>query len=185
MEQQLVYLHTEKNLEETEQILKNQGFEIIYKSMDDEIDFYNLTEHEKISWINAFKDDLKKQIIDLQQDDKDLEKHVDPKEFISKKFVNVFNFIQNDNKFQTNEKFEIIVNEMRLIDDQYNIIKNWLDCLIFIDHNALGYSELRCSRLIAKRGSEKISYMAFLNDPILTLQSQNATNLKSTLEKKF
>jgi len=185
MQQKLVYLHTEKNLEETEQILKNKGFEIIYKSMDDEIDFYNLAEHEKISWINAFKDDLKKQIIDLQQDDKDLEKYVDPKEFISKKFVDVFNFIQNDNKFQTNEKFEIIVNEMKLIDDQYNKIKNWLDYLIFIDHNAIGYRELRCSRLIAKKGSEKVIYMAFLNDPILTLEGQNSINLKSSLEKQF
>jgi len=67
MQQQCVYFHTGKNTEETAKILKQQGWEIIYKSNNDDIDFNTLTEEEQISWLLVYKERIKSQILYLEK----------------------------------------------------------------------------------------------------------------------
>ena len=70
MQQQCVYFHTGKNTDETAEILKKQGWEIIYKSHTDDIDFNTLTEEERISWLVVYEERIKEQIRFLQKHDR-------------------------------------------------------------------------------------------------------------------
>src|SRR3989304_2046093 len=66
MEQKLVYLHTDKNLEEAKQILEPEEMEILLKTDTMYIDFSDMTEEEQSSWIKLMRDDLEDAVDDLE-----------------------------------------------------------------------------------------------------------------------
>src|SRR3972149_7539327 len=66
MEQKLVYLHTDKNLEEAKQILEQEEMEILLKTDTMYINFSDMTEEEQSSWIKLMRDDLEDAVDDLE-----------------------------------------------------------------------------------------------------------------------
>ena len=181
MKQQCIYLHTTKDLAETETILKNEGMQIVFQSDDAEIKFSDMTEEEKISWLKSMHEDLDVQIIDMESNRTAFQLEIN---FIEKKFVDVVNLLKDDNYSNVDEKYKKIVKEMSEIDQHYYKTGDWRNC-VTIDHGIIRQSKLRCSCLIAKTGTDVVRYLSFLNDPILTITGKNATNLKSSLEGKF
>jgi len=181
MQQKLAYLHTTKDLAETETILKNEGMQIVFQSDDAEIKFSDMTEGEKISWLKSMQEDLEGQISDMKLN---REAYEIGKNFIEKKFADVLNLVKDDNYSNVDEKYKKIVNGMREIDQHYYKMGDWRNC-VTIDHDLIRQSKLRCSCLIAKTGTDVVRYLSFLNDPILSITGPNATNLKLSLKEKF
>jgi len=66
MKQQCTYLHTTKQLNEAEDILKREGMQIVFQSDDADIKFSDMTEEEKISWLKSIQEDLDMQIKDME-----------------------------------------------------------------------------------------------------------------------
>ena len=181
MEQQCIYLHTTKDLAQTEEILKKRGMEIVFKSEDADIKFSDMTEEEKISWIKSMQEDLIIQISDMESMRKVFEIGINS---IEKKFADVLNLVKDDNHYNIDEKFKKLVKEMGEIDQHYYKMGDWKNC-VTIDHGLFRSSRLRCSCLVAKTESGVVRYLSFLNDPILTITGKNAKNLKSSMEKQF
>jgi len=101
MKQQCIYLHTTKDLAETETILKNEGMQIVFQSDDAEIKFSDMIEEEKISWLKSMQDDLDGQISDMELNRKNYQIGIN---FIEKKFVDVLNLLKDDNYSNVDEK---------------------------------------------------------------------------------
>jgi len=181
MKQQCIYLHTTKDLAETEEILKNEGMQIVFQSDDAEIKFSDMIEEEKIGWLKSMQEDLDGQISDMELNRKAYQLGIN---FIEKKFVDVLNLLKDDNYSNVDEKCKKIVEEMSEIDQHYYKMGDW-KCCVTIDHGIIRQSKIRCSCLIAKTGTDVVRYLSFLNDPILSITGPHATNLKSSLEKKF
>jgi len=181
MKQQCIYLHTTKDLAETETILKNEGMQIVFQSDDAEIKFSDMIEEEKISWLKSMQEDLDGQISDMELNRKAYQLGIN---FIEKKFVDVLNLLKDDNYSNVDEKCKKIVEEMSEIDQHYYKMGDWKSC-VTIDHGIIRQSKIRCSILIAKTGTDVVRYLSFLNDPILSITGPHATNLKSSLEKNF
>jgi len=181
MKQQCIYLHTTKDLAETEEILKNAGMQIVFQSDDADIKFSDMTEEEKISWLKSIQEDLDMQIKDMELN---REAYEIGKNFIEKKFADVLNLVKDDNYSNVDEKYKKIVNGMREIDQHYYKMGDWRNC-VTLDHGLIRQSKLRCSCLIAKTETDVVRYLSFLNDPILSITGPNATNLKSSLKEKF
>jgi len=181
MEQKLVYLHTSKQLSETEEILKNQGMQILFKSEDAEIKFSDMTEEEKSSWLKSMEADIQRQIVDLAVYRTAHNKY---KKIIEKKFEEILKLVRNGGIYNVDEKFGKLVEDMQTIDQYFYGMKDWRDCVV-IDHHTYSQAKIRCSCLIAKQGTSLVRYLSYLNDPILSFIGSNANNLKLSLEKKF
>jgi len=181
MEQKLVYLHTTKELAETEEILKQQGMQIFFKSEDAEINFSDMTEEEKSSWLESMRGDIKEQIRDLANGRQEYDSI---KKLIEEKFDDILTLVNDDRIYNVDEKFKKLVKEMSTIDQLYYSVGEWKSC-VQIDHSTYSQAKLRCSILIAKQGPNLVRYVAFLNDPILSLEGSTADTLKFVLEKKF
>ena len=183
MQQQCVYFHTGKNTEETAEILKQQGWEIIYKSYNDDIDFNTLTEEERISWLLVYEERIKEQIRFLQKHDREYGSFIISTDQIKQRFEKLSSMLKNS-QLPITEKFEIIVSEMRKIDAMLEQITTWLNTIF-----ERGYPEyqhqIQCARIIAKKGSEQIRYLEFDNDPIITITGPNANSSKASIEGKF
>jgi len=184
MEQQCVYLHTSKRPGETTQILKQKGWEIVSWSKDELIDFFSLTKDEKISWIKAFEEDLDVQIHDLEKANRNFASFIVSKDLVKKRFEKVVSMLKNSGQLSIIQKYERIVKEMKVIDTIFNSMSEWLET-ITIDHLVISGYKINCSRIIAKKGSEQIRYLEFLNDPIITITGPNANSSKVSLEEKF
>lgn len=181
MQQKLVYLHTDKNLKETEEILKQQGMEIILKCDSIHLHFSDMTEEEQLSYLKTIEGDLEHKADRLEIFDKELEIFIKRGNSFSKIFKENFNLIKNSRNTETIKRFK---------DAQIKFIKLYRLTSILTDYGFhSGYLEfnenVRCSCIIAKMGSDVIRYLEFKNDPVLTFTGPNATSLKSSLEKQF
>jgi len=183
MEQQSVYLHTGISFEEASEIFKDQGWEIIYKSHNDEIYFDTLTEDEKISWLEAFEGSIKTQTHNLHKHDKKDGSFIISTDKVKQRFEKVYDMLKNK-QISVPEKYESIVSEMRIIDEIIGQVTGWLN-YIFERGYPIYERKLQCSRIIAKKGSEKIQYLEFFADPIITVTGPKAASAKSTLESIF
>ena len=183
MQQQCVYFHTGKNTEETAEILKQQGWEIIYKSYNDDIDFNTLTEEERISWLLVYEERIKEQIRFLQKHDRREGSFIISTDQIKQRFEKLSSKLSS--QLPATEKFEIIASDMGIISEIYLQVTNWIHYI-----HEYGYPEynhqIQCARIIAKKGSEQIRYLEFqVDDPIITITGPNANSSKSSLEGKF
>jgi len=183
MQQQCVYFHTDISIEKASEILKEQGWEIIFKSHHDDIDFDTLTEEEKISWIDDFEERIKTQTSKLQKHDRKDGSFIISTDQLKQRFEKL-SFMLKNSQLPITEKFEIIVSETRKIDAILGQISTWMYHI-----SERGYPEynhqIQCARIIAKKGSEQIRYLEYDYDPIITINGPKAVTTKSTLENLF
>jgi len=95
MEQKLVYLHTDKNLQETEEILKKQGMEIILKTDSMRLHFSDMTEEEQISYLKTLEADFENTADELEIQDKEIEIIGRKGYSFSKRFREIINSLKN------------------------------------------------------------------------------------------
>jgi len=181
MQQQLVYLHTEKNLEETEEILKQQGMEIVLKTNNMHIYFSDMTEEEQISYLKTIEEDLEVTADMLDIQDRQIEILARHGNSFSKDYREIIKSLKFSKNEDTVKKFQIIEKKLRKVQRLAEAISD-----LRYRARVLGLNDIvRCSCLIAKNGTDIIRYLSFKQDPVLTINGPNATNLKSTLESKF
>ena len=181
MEQKLVYLHTDKNLKETEKILKKQGMEIILTTDTLYLNFSDMTEEEQISYLKTLEADFENTADELEIQDKELEIVARRGYSFSKGFREIINSLKNSRNTDTIKHFQHLEEEFRKI----RLLSYSLSHLGKRVRAVHLNEKIPCSCLIAKMGTDVIRYLAFKDDPVLTITGLNATNLKSTLESKF
>jgi len=180
MQQKLVYLHTDKNLKETEEILKQQGMEIILTTESLYLNFSDMTEEEQFSYVKTLEADLEDTADELEIQDKEIE-IIARKGSISKEFRAILSSLKNSRNIDTIKHFQHLQEEVRRVRQLTNRIR-------YFDHRSRDVhlnEGIHCSCLIAKMGTDVIRYLEFKNDPVLTITGPNATSLKSLLEKQF
>jgi len=190
MEQQLVYLHTTKDLDQTEEILKANGMEIMFKADNFYLELSQMNEEEKLSWIDSIKGDLRTGLEFLTDTAINSEILMEQNNSLKKNIKEILNILETEPK---NEIIASKYEQLLPLVDLYN------KKLIIFDRNTQSYrrnhslalsaipleNKARCSCLIARRGGDVIKYLSFEEDPIISFSGPNASSLKSSLEKKF
>ncbi len=182
MKQKCVQFHTIKSYYNTLKILKKEEFEILFSDTTADIDFESLTIEEQISWIETMENDQKHY-------DKFLKKHAGKfddffesvMDFRKQTVDLVKSYRNNPSSYKTSEKFEHFIKMRKKISNGIN-----LNTLFFLGNEIFrDHMKVRCSCIIAKKGTNIARYLSFQKDPIVTLIGPKAKNLKSYLEKKF
>ena len=181
MQQQLVYLHTDKNLEETEEILKQQGMEIILRSNSLSLNFSDMTEEEQVGYLKTIEVDMQNAADKLELQEKQIEILARKGNSFSKELREIFNSLKNSRNTNRIKHFQYLQEEFRKVQGLVSSIED----LRYRSRDIRLNDSIRCSCLIAKMGTDVIRYLSFEEDPVLTITGPNATNLKSTLESKF
>ena len=181
MEQKCLYLHTAKNLDETEKILRAEDIQIIFKSQNAEMNFFDLTDGEWVSWFDTLRDELSVQISNFKVVRIKVNKQF---EIIEKALTKLHSITSDINYQSVHDKFEDVFEEVLSIDKKELFFTPiWRPQvhlgLQFID------SKIPCSCIIAKSGNNVIRYLSFLNDPVLSIRGPNATELQKKLADKF
>jgi len=184
MKQQTVYLHTKKELGHTINILKEQGMEIIFKSSNAYLQFSDLTSEEKASFIEIIAEDLSEHLKYLEKGDEDIKKLEKKLQSYWSEAVAFGKLLRsNPNDYKTNEKYASF--------SKMNLTFGHPEERSWTRHRNMRYFEpislvdIRCSVLLAKKGTETVRYVSFLKDPVLTITGPKAAKLKSSLESKF
>ena len=183
MEQKLVYLHTDKNLEEAKQILEQEEMEILLKTDTMYIDFSDMTEEEQSSWIKLMRDDLEDAVDDLEIFYRKIQLF-NKKNYTSPENVRkMFEALSKSNDYVLSQAHIDLIREIVEFGRKTKHISYFTR---FETHNVKKFGEaIRCSCIIARKGTDIVRYLEFLKDPILTINGPNATSLKSSLEKQF
>jgi len=197
MSQQCVHFHTTKEIDETEDILKKQGMEIIIKSNSATIQFSDLTDEEKKSYILEIEKDVKehfkfsekilKEFGMLMKDYPKFEKSI---------FTSLNLMKKNPGKIIRSKMYDKYSSNMTSLGsaflDSYHRMQHMANPLdsnlrhswrrTRISSGSIG--TIQCSLLVAKKGDDTVKYLSFMQDPIVTLYT-TSKNLKSTLQGKF
>jgi hypothetical protein len=169
--------------------------EIILQSNFAYLSFEALTEEEKKGYILEVEKEIKEQF-------KKINDAFEQFKILTKNYSHIENSIldslnslkQSPRKMRTSKEYELyshkISNIIKLFFEAYNTLTISGDPLgstlsTFGSNPRSQVSAVRCSLLIAKKGNDIVRYLAFKNDPIVTITGPNATSLKSALENLF
>jgi len=189
MQQQCVYFHTEKEPKETENILKKEKMQIIFKTNQVEMRLQDLTEEEKDSWQKFQLEQIKMhlEVIEIYE-----HQHQENFEKIKSKNKEIAEIIQSCLTSVENLKVVNKANRKRL-KLTLKSVRSHRE-LYFTERGMMDYpsqlfenNRIICSCIIAKQGENFVRYLQFLEnqDPVLTITGPNADSIKSTLEEKF
>jgi len=176
MQQQCVFFHTTKNLAESNEILKQEGMQIILKTNSLYLDFEDMNEEEQKSWLKEIRGDLEDAADDIDMFYKKLERFHSQKEEFPKNIRNLIDELPQSD-FVLSGQHKKIVQKLVEHFTYYNNFRTR-------DIQRFGQG-IRCSCIIARQGDDIVRYVEFLSDPVVTVISKNAAKLKSVLEKKF
>ena len=181
MQQKCLQFHTSKSFDETLKILEKEKLEIIFKSNNCYINFVELTTDEQISWIEEEEKDMEDCDNFLKKNsgkyDSFFESIADFREQ-TKELVKLYQ--SNPSSSKISEKYE------QFIKARENLNITWISGLSPLwTYHLRPKASVNCSCIIAMKGTNFVRCLAFETDSILTIAGHNATNLKSTLEKKF
>ena len=98
MEQQLVHLHTTKDLDQTEEILKEYGMEIIFKADRFYLKLSQMNEEEKLSWIDSIQGKLRTSLEYLTDAAINSEILMEQNNSLKKSLTEILNILETDPK---------------------------------------------------------------------------------------
>jgi len=193
MSQQCVHLHTKKELNATEDILKNQGMEIIIQSNNATIQFSDLTDEEKKSFMLEVEKELKDHFRFSEKTLKQIEMVMKDYSKFKKSIFASLSLMKNNpdkigrSKWYIKYSSNIMSLSSSFLDCYHRMrqIANPLDARlpdsprgILNSFGSMG--SIRCSLLVAKKEDSTVRYLSFKSDPILTITGPKAKNLKLT-----
>jgi len=200
MSQQCVHLHTTRELDATERILKMQGMEIIVQSNHANLRFSDLTDEEKKSYMLEVEKELKEQ---LEFNEKTLKGFGMLMKDYSKFKKSIFaslDLIKNSNgKIRTTKAYEKYSSNIMSLGNSFMDCFHGMNRIAFpLDLVPISWRRtqnssvvngtigtIRCSLLVAKKGDNTVRYLSFKRDPILTITGPEAKNIKLILRSKF
>ena len=209
MQQQCVHFHTNKELNAAEDILKNEGMEIIIQSNFAHVTFNELTDEEKKSYMIEVEKELEDQFKFTEDTLKLLEKVMKFHDSSKKLILESFNLMKNGHgMFRPTKTYAEYSDKIRLLGSTlFSCSHSLMGIGDPIEYSSLASRRTRisqaimgsirtrnsqvtmgsihCSLLIAKKGNNIVRYLSFKRDPILTITGPEANSLKSTLESKF
>jgi len=182
MKQECVYFHTKLNLAESNEILEQEGMQIILKTNSLYLDFEDMNEEEQKSWLKEIRGDLEDAADDVDLFYRKLKRfHSQKEEFPKNIRILIEELPQSD--FVVSGQHKKIV--QKLVDFEHDT----RDFTYYNNYRTRDVSRfgegIRCSCIIARQGDDIVRYLSFLRDPIISVSGANADKLKSTLEKKF
>jgi len=170
-------------LKDTAEILKHEEIEIILKTSDMYINFSEMTLEEQSSWVKLVREDLEEAADDIDLFYRKIERFNKNKRTIPESVRKMLNDIRKSESFLLGETHKKLIKE--LVDFEHATRHlSYYNNYRTRDITRFG-DGIRCSCIIARKGDNIVRYLEFLKDPIVTINGPNASNLKSTLEKKF
>ena len=157
--------------------------EIIFRSGDTYLRIHDLNAEEKIAYLETTIPQIKCGNDKLQhaiQLFNKVEKR--SMEFVKDIEELIKTMKENPNSFKTNLMFNEILktsDKLRSKNDQVNGFSFYR----YAYNLPTGVIHCRC--IIAKANNNIVRYLEFLDDPVITITGPKASNLKSSLEKKF
>jgi len=182
MQQQCVSLHTNKDLKETEQILQKERMEILLKTDEMFINFSDMTDEEKISWIKLMREDLDNVVDDMEIFYHKIERFNKKKHTSPEDFRKMLDSLDMSKAIVLDEAHQNIIRELFVLENETRHLSFFAR---YRSRNEDFGNGIRCSCIIARKGTEVVRYLEFQKDPVVTFSGPNARKLKSTLENKF
>ena len=182
MQQECVYLHTFKNIQEAETIQKENGFVVITKIKDVYLDVNEMNDEEKRSYLETIRDEFTETLEEIASVEVTGEVYFKKLQMLKRTIFEIVDLLDKTSSNQVIGKFNLILAETKKINDIIDIFDKFLirrNSMIRVGHRP------HCSMLIAKKGEEIIRYLEFEKDPIITITGPNAITMKSSLEKSF
>ena len=185
MQQKYVFLHTEKNLEETEDILKRQGLEIIFKHDHIYLQIHELNEEEKISLIKTMEERFKKILLTLNENEINAELFFEQSKSLKQTTMEILNLIKS------NESDQLLTGNYAHIYHSMGVYNKKIESFASVGRRGFYFDKvyltegIPCSLLIARNGENFLRYLSFNEDPVITFTGPNANDTKLSLEKSF
>jgi len=190
MKQECVVLHTEKTPDEAEQILHDQGLEIVFKSPSVQLSFKDLTPDEKKAWNEYQKEELMVTLKRLESIIIDFEEnHV--------KFIQLrdeITYLRNNYEHLNLKSLSKLIGESisKMVDSQQRSLSYLEEDMFYPTRlsrrrRQRGTEQINCSCIVGRVENNWVRYLEFHSnhDPIVTITGSDITNLKSALEEKF
>jgi len=183
MQQQCVSLHTNKDLAETEQIFENEDMEILLKTNEMFINFSDMTDEEKISWIKLMREDLHIAVDDMEIFYRKIERFNKKKHISPEDFRKMLDSLDMSKAIVLDEAHQNLIRELVIFENESRHVSFYVNGrTLIVERFGEG---IRCSCIIARKGTDVVRYLEFLKDPVVTFTGPNANKLKSTLQSKF
>jgi len=187
MQQQCVYFHTEKEPKETENILKKEKMQIVFKAEQVHLQFKDLTEEEKRSWEKFQLEQINLSLEQITVHECKLEEYL---EIIKVGIGDLVEFVESCKNNAGNAKEEKAIRQklkQALKGVRFRELYHFEAIMLHDIPNLFNNDRISCSCIIAKQGENFVRYLRFLanEDPVMTITGPNADSIKSTLEEKF
>lgn len=181
MKQECVYFHTVKTIDEAEKLFKENGIEIILKNNHSSINFSDLTDEEKRTWIDEHQPSSSELLARLNKFHTDLGKYLltlntlDQLPYDVKKTGFVDSFSTMSSLFSTITRIHT------------ELMPRIRYGAFFHDVSVEDDDTVECKVIIGKSGNSIIRFLEFIDndDPIVTITGVDMHPLKESLEKIF
>ncbi len=185
MQQKCLQFHTSKSFPQTLKILEKEKLEIIFQSTRCRIDFTELTVEEQISWIEEREKYMKRCDELLKKNRGKYESYFEGIISFRAQTKELLKLHKHSpSSYKTSEKYEQFIKKGKKLRESFDFMRLFVYLSDFSDQIPLR-TEVTCSCIIAKKGTNLVRYLSFERDPIVTIIGSKASSLKSTLEKQF
>ncbi len=183
MQQQCVSLHTDKGLKEAEQIFQKEEMEILLNTNMMYMRFADMTSEEQNSWIKLMRADLENAIDDMEIFNRRIERYNKEEQLSPEVFRKMFDSLGKSRDSFLDKAHINLIKQLIEFEDRSRKISYFANITSQDGEGFVG--GIRCSCIIARKGTDVVRYLSFLKDPVVTFTGPNASKLKSTLEKQF
>ncbi|KEQ56546.1 hypothetical protein SCCGRSA3_02035 [Marine Group I thaumarchaeote SCGC RSA3] len=184
MKQECVFFHTEKGIEDAEQIFEKNNMKVVFKSDRCSIDFAELTDEEKISFLKKDSQQIKESIDNTQEM---LSNISDDLKKIQKIYKD-YEIAENDNwNLKSLQRYET---QSRRLEQRLSRLGRYRSSFFVSRFLHLGMNRdgrIDCGVIIGNIDGNLVRYLEFHDndDPVVTITGSGATSIKSQLESQF
>jgi hypothetical protein len=185
VKQECVYFHTEKILEEAEEIFNKNKIEIIFKSKDTTIDMGDLTQEEKISLFQEELQSIHQDISEITSVEKLLHDQITTIEEIKNNYDNTV--LPSEGDFHAIRQYKKY--RFRLERSLRALGRHALNYPLhrYSRSNSYENNSVPCSVIIGQLNGNLVRFLEFHDndDPVVTITGINSSKIKSQLESQF